>query len=195
TFWRSSERSRSGWQLARAVGIYLLASFLVATAWLRLENGSHQLGTVATVIALGLLPTVAVASGWRWGAVGVAAASLVAAVSHVFDIPVTEARPGAQHDFFGPVLSSFRDGFLNFYDTDLPFRPESFPLMHDVIVVAIFAFCAAIGILLAARRPVGAAVALVLAVGWPATLVPGARPLTVGVLALLGILAVLYLFR
>jgi protein-glutamine gamma-glutamyltransferase len=64
-----------------------------------------------------------------------------------------------------------------------------------VVLVAIFVFCAAAGVLLALRRPVGAAVALVVGIGWPTTLVPGSRPLGVGVLGLLGVLAVLYLFR
>jgi transglutaminase-like putative cysteine protease len=181
--------------LARTVALYLLASLLVATAWLRLENAGTPVRAVAVMIALGLLPTVAVLVGRRWSAVAVGSAGLLAAVSYAFDVAVTDARPGGEHDFVGPVLSSFKDGFLTFYDTDLPFRPDSFPLMHQVVLVAIFAFCAATGVLLAARRPVGAAATLVFAVGWPATLVPGARPVGVGVLALLGILAVLYLFR
>ncbi|HEY3071064.1 MAG TPA: DUF3488 and transglutaminase-like domain-containing protein [Gaiellaceae bacterium] len=181
--------------MARTLVLYVLASLLVATAWLRLENAGTPFGAVALIVALGLLPTVAVLVGRRWSAVAVGLASLLAATAYAFDIPVTDARLGGEHDFFGPVLASFKDGFLAFYDTDLPFRPDSFPLMHDVILVAIFAFCAATGVLLAARRPVGAAVALVFAVGWPVTLVPGSRPLGVGVLALLGILAVLYLLR
>jgi transglutaminase-like putative cysteine protease len=181
--------------LARAIVLYLLGSLLVASAWLRMENGGVAVGAVAAMIALGLLPTVAVAVGRRWSALAVAGASLLAASSQAFDIPVTEARPGGEHDFFGTVLDSFRDGFLNFYDTDLPFRPDDFPLMHSVVLVAIFSFCAATGVLLAARRPVAAAVALVLAVGWPATLVPGGRPVALGTLGLAGVLAVLFLFR
>ena len=179
----------------RAGLLYVLASLLVGAAWLRLESGEAPLGGVVVMVALALLPTVAVAVGARWLAVGVGAASLLAAASYAFDVPVTDARPGAEHDFFGPVLGSFRDGFLTFYDTELPFRPDNFPLMHDVVLVAICAFCAVIGILIAAGRPVGAAVALVFAVGWPTTLVPSGRPISVGILALTGILALLYLFR
>jgi protein-glutamine gamma-glutamyltransferase len=175
--------------------LYLLGSLLVAGAWLRVEKEGVPVGAVAAMIALGLLPTVAVALGRRWSALAVGVASLLAASSQAFDIPVSDARPGGEHDFFGPVLDSFRDGFLNFYDTDLPFRPDDFPFMHSVVLVAIFSFCAATGVLLAARRPVAAAVALVLAVGWPATLVPGGRPLALGALGLAGVLAVLFLFR
>jgi transglutaminase-like putative cysteine protease len=181
--------------LVRTVLLYVLASLLVATAWLRLENGAHELRKVGLMVALAFLPAAAIAVGKRRTAIGVGVASLLAASSEAFGIPLTEARPGGQHDFFGPVLGAFKDGFLAFYDTDLPFRPDAFPFMHDVVLVAVFAFCAAVGVLVAARKPVGAALALVFAIGWPATLVPGTRPLTLGVLALAGVLAVLFLFR
>jgi transglutaminase-like putative cysteine protease len=147
------------------------------------------------MIALGLLPTVAILVGRRWSALGIGVAALFVASAKAFGIPVTELRPGGEHDFLGPVLGSFKDGFLNFYDTDLPFGPADFPFMHSVVLVAIFVFCAAVGVCLAFNRPVAAAVALVVAVGWPSTLVPGSRPIGVGVLGLVGVLAVLFLFR
>ena len=181
--------------MVRTGVLYVLGALLVASAWLRLEDGSVPFEPVALMVALALLPTAAVAVGRRWSALAIGAASLLAAAGEAFDVPVTNARPGGEHDFFGPVLSSFGDGFLNFYDTNLPFRPDDFPFMHSVVLVAIFAFCAAAGVLLALRRPVGAAVALVVAIGWPTTLVPGGRPLTAGILALAGVLAVLFLFR
>jgi transglutaminase-like putative cysteine protease len=125
----------------------------------------------------------------------VGVASLLAAASEAFGVPVSDARWGGEHDFFGPVLGSFQDGFLQFYDTQLPFRPDDFPVMHSVVLVAIFVFAAAAGVLLAARKPVAAAVVLVVGLGWPATLVPGGRPIALGVLALAAVLAVLFLFR
>jgi transglutaminase-like putative cysteine protease len=181
--------------LARLAALYVLGSLLIAGAWLRLESGGIQWEKVALMIGLGLLPTVAVAVGRRWSAAGIGVVALLAATAEAFSVPVTDARPGGEHDFFGPVLGSFKDGFLNFYDTNLPFRADEFPLMHSVVLIAIFVFCAAMGVLLAADFPVAAAVALVFAVGWPATLVPGGRPVAVGVLALVGVLAVLFLFR
>jgi transglutaminase-like putative cysteine protease len=181
--------------LARTLGLFVLASLLVASAWLRLVNGDVDYSSVALMILLGLLPTVAVAVGKHRTAVAVGVAGLLAAASHAFDVPVTDARLGGEHDFFGPVLGSFQDGFLQFYDTELPFRPDDFPVMNAVVLVAIFAFSAAVGVLLAARRPVPAAVVLVVAVGWPATLVPGERPLALGALGLATVLAVLFLFR
>jgi transglutaminase-like putative cysteine protease len=181
--------------LARTLVLYVLASLLVASAWLRLEQGSVPYWELMLMIALAVLPGTAAVVGRRWSALGIGIVALLGASSRAFHFRVTDARPGSEHDFFGPVLGSFKTGFLNFYDTDLPFRPDDFPLMHAVLLVAIFVFCAVIGVLLATRRPVAAAVALVVAVGWPATLVPGGRPLALGALALMGVLAVLFLFR
>jgi transglutaminase-like putative cysteine protease len=181
--------------LARTLTLYLLVSLLIAAAWLRVENGAVDYAAVAQMILLGLLPTVAVAMGRRWSAVAIGAVSVLAAASEAFGVPVSEARWGGEHDFFGPVLDSFRDGFLTFYDAELPFRPNDFPVMHAVVLIAIFAFSAACGALLAARRPVAAAVVLVVGLGWPSTLVPGGRPLALGVVGLAAVLAVLFLFR
>jgi protein-glutamine gamma-glutamyltransferase len=181
--------------LARTLALYLLASLLIAAAWLRLEDGAIEYVAVVQMILFGLLPTVAVAVGRRWSAVAIGVVSLLAAASQAFGVPVSGARWGGEHDFFGPVLDSFRDGFLSFYDTELPFRPNDFPVMHAVVLVAIFAFSAATGSLLAARRPVAAAVVLVVGLGWPSTLVPGGRPLALGAVGLAAVLAVLFLFR
>jgi transglutaminase-like putative cysteine protease len=182
--------------LARTALLFALAGSLIAAAWLRLELGGIPFGRVVLMLALAFLPALAVAVGASrvWTAV-LTAAVTVAACAEVFHAPLTDARPGGEHDFFGPVLGSFRDGFLNFYDTTLPFRRGDFPLMHGDVLLAIFAFSLAAGILIAARRPIGAAVVMVVGVGWPTTLVPGSRPLLVGALALVGVLAILFLLR
>ena len=182
--------------MARTTLLFALAGTLIAAAWLRLELGGVPFTRVLLVLALAFVPTFAVAVGASriWVAVLTAAVTL-AACAEVFHRPVTDARLGGEHDFFGPLLGSFRDGFLNFYDTTLPFRRGDFPLMHANVLLAIFGFALAAGILIAARRPIGAAVVLVIGVGWPTTLVPGNRPLLVGALALAGVLAVLFLLR
>ena len=174
----------------------MLSGTLIAGAWLRLEMGGLPFGRVLLMLALAFVPTFAVAVGARrvWVAV-LTAAVTVAACAEVFHASLRNARPGGEHDFFGPVLGSFRDGFLNFYDTTLPFRRSDFPLMHADVLLAIFGFALAAGILIAVRRPIGAAVVLVVGVGWPTTLVPGSRPLLVGAFALVGVLAVLFLLR
>ena len=55
--------------------------------------------------------------------------------------------------------------------------------MHTVVLLAIFGFTVLVGMLVMARRPVGAALGLVVAVAWPATLVPTDYPLRSGALA------------
>ena len=182
--------------MARTSLLFVLSGTLIAGAWLRLEMGGLPIGRVLLILALAFVPTFAVAVGARraWVAV-LTVAVTVAACAEVFHARLIDARPGGEHDFFGPVLGSFRDGFLNFYDTTLPFRRSDFPLMHADVLLAIFGFALATGILIAARRPIGAAVVLVVGVGWPTTLVPGSRPLLVGALALVGVLAVLFLLR
>ncbi len=182
--------------MARTAVLFVLAGALIAAAWLRLEAGVTQAADILSMLALAFVPTAAAAIGMRRLYVGgLAAVVTLAACARVFSRPVTEARPGGEHDFFGPVLGSFRDGFLNFYDTTLPFQRGDFPLMHADVLLAIFGFSLATGILIASRRPIGAAVALVVGVGWPTTLVPGTRPLLVGALAFVGVLAVLFLLR
>jgi len=182
--------------LARTALLFFLSGALIAGAWLRIETGATSIRDVALMLGLASIPAVAVAVGARRLVVaGLGLAVTVAACAEVFHTPLTDARPGGKHDFFGPVLGSFRDGFLNFYDTTLPFRRSDFPLMHADVLLAILGFSLAAGLLIAARRPIGAAVVLVVGVGWPTTLVPGSRPLLVGALALAGVLAVLFLLR
>ena len=67
--------------------------------------------------------------------------------------------------------------------------------MHTVVLLAIFGFTAVVGMLVMARLAVGAALGLVVAVAWPATLVSDDYPLRSGALALLGVLAILFLLR
>ena len=40
----------------------------------------------------------------------------------------------------GRVLARFGDGFLEFYDVQIPFNPAAHPHMHGVLLVAFFAF-------------------------------------------------------
>ena len=121
------------------------------------------------------------------------AGSALFAASAAYEIPLADARPrDLQRDFFGPVLDGIRQGFLDFYETQLPFDRIDFQLMHSLVLLAIFGFTALVGMLVMARKPIPAALGLVVAVGWPATLIPGQRPLLAGVLGLIGVLAILF---
>ena len=169
----------------------------MAGSWLRLEQLSVSWRDWLPMLLLALLPILAVALGRsRLVVAGVLAVSTLLAARAAFEIPLSEARPfDPQRDFFGPVLDGIRQGFLDFYETQLPFDRIDYPLMHAMVLLAIFGLTALAGMLVMARRPVGAALALVVAVGWPATLTPGDSPLRAGVLALVGVLAVLFLLR
>ena len=183
--------------MARRAVLVALVAALVAGSWLRLEQLSVSWRDWLPMLLLALLPILAVALGRsRLVVAGVLAASTLLAARAAFEIPLSEARPfDPQRDFFGPVLDGIRQGFLDFYETQLPFDRIDFPLMHAMVLLAIFGLTALAGMLVMARRPVGAALALVVAVGWPATLTPGDSPLRAGVLALIGVLAVLFLLR
>src|SRR5262245_13971767 len=126
------------------------------------------------MILLALLPIAAVAVGRGKLVIGaVLALCTLVAASIASEISLSEARPrDPQRDFFGPVLDGIRQGFLDFYETQLPFDRIDFPLMHTVVLLAIFGFTALVGMLVMARRPVGASLGLVIAVAWPATLIP-----------------------
>ena len=87
------------------------------------------------------------------------------------------------------LLGRFGSGFLQFYDVRLPFAAASHPKMEGVVLVALFASCAIVGLVVAARKPVLAALALVVAVGWPATLLSGPDDLSRGVLLLAVVLS------
>ena len=92
------------------------------------------------------------------------------------------------------MLSRFGSGFLEFYDYQVPFDPAVHPRMHGVLLVALFAFTLAFALAVAARRPGLAAIALVVGVGWPGTLLPG-HDLLRGCLLLVAVLATAVVLR
>jgi transglutaminase-like putative cysteine protease len=183
--------------LARRIALVLLVAVVVTVSWARLEAVTFPWDDWLPMLLLALLPIFAVALGRSKLVVGVVLAlSTLLAAALASGIPLSDARPrDPQRDFFGPVLDGVRQGFLDFYETQLPFDRIDFPLMHDVVLLAVFGFTAVIGMLVMARRPVGAALGLVVAVAWPATLVSADYPLRAGALALIGVLAILFLLR
>ena len=182
--------------MTRTLVSLALAGVLVAPAWIRLENGRAD-RQVLLMIALALLPTVAVALRRDRFVIGFAVgASALVAASAAMQVSLSDARPlDSERDFVVPLLSALHEGFLAYYDTSLPFNPVDFPLMHGLVLVAIYGFTALVGMLVAARRAIAAAGALVVAVGWPATIVPEEWTLGAGTLALAGVLALLFVLR
>src|SRR5207244_8143865 len=69
-------------------------------------------------------------------------------------------------------------------DNRLPLDPATHPHMHSVLLVAVFGFCLALGLAVAARRAVAAALVLVVGAGGPATLLTGGNELLRGAVVL-----------
>jgi transglutaminase-like putative cysteine protease len=158
--------------VARTAVLYVLPALLIASGWLRLVETDSSPGLALWMVVLALLPALARPV---WARALAAVAVLLVAVQAVFELSLLDARPfDDRHDFFGPLLSSFRDGLLQFYDVKLPFDGTREPQMVSVVLLAIFGFCLAVALALAARRPLAAGLALLAGAAWPATLVSGA---------------------
>jgi transglutaminase-like putative cysteine protease len=167
----------------RALLVVALSAPLLAWSWLRLEDGADS-GIAALLILLAVLPLFAPTRRLR--AVAALVATL-AAGAIAFDLGPSWALPGH-------VLGRFGDGFLEFYDVQIPFDPNAHPRMHGVLLLALFAFTLCIALAAAARRPGLVALALVVGVGWPGTLLPG-HDLLRGALLLIVVLATTSLLR
>ena len=86
---------------------YGVAGALTTIAWSRLQGGGADLVEVAIVLAVGLVPILALVVGARRLVVGAAAVlATIVAAAVAFEISPLEARPGSDHDFFGPVFGS-----------------------------------------------------------------------------------------
>jgi transglutaminase-like putative cysteine protease len=167
----------------RALLVVAFAAPLLAWSWLRLEDGSDS-GAATLVVLLALLPLLARTRGLRALAALVA---FLAAGAIAFDLGPSWALPGR-------ILTRFGDGFLEFYDVQIPFNPDAHPRMHGVLLVALFAFTLCVALAAAARRAGLVAIALVVGVGWPGTLLPG-HDLSRGALLLIAVLATTVLLR
>ena len=149
---------------------------------------------------LALLPVLAVALGRSLLVVAASTAlSLLVALAVAVDLPLSNARPFDARDFFGPAVDSFRKGFLEFFDTRVPFDAAALPDMEAVILLGIFAFALAVGIAIATRRTFLAVGLLAAGCGWPTTMLSlGAtsnRDLVLGALILVTAFVLLALLR
>jgi protein-glutamine gamma-glutamyltransferase len=173
----------------RSALLYLLPALLIAAGWQRLELEPHSGGTVFALLGLAFAP--ALVRAWWGRALAAVGVTLVAAWIAIGPSPFA-ARPfDGDHDFVGPFLDRFREGFLSYYDVRQPFDPLEQPLMHGIILLAIFGFSLAVALAIAARRPLLAGGALLVGAAWPTTLVPGDSDFTQGALILAAVLVLL----
>ena len=152
---------------------------VVTVSWAQLESGSIGWQDWLPMLLLAL-PAI--------GAVALGRSRLVARPRRLALLAASIASESRFRTRARPIrraTSSARSGRVpaglpRLLRTQLPFDRVDFPAMHTVVLLAIFGFTVLVGMLVMARRPVGAALGLVVAVAWPATLVPTDYPLRSG---------------
>ncbi len=178
---------------ARTIAVTAPALVVVSAAWLRLEQPYAPLWRVVALVALALAAPVPRGRGWRIVA-AVAATVVAARIAVVVDlVPWRLHHPGTGFglaDAFSTLGARFGDGFSDFYGTHLPFDPRVHPAMGDLVLAAVFVFALGVSLFAAGRKPIAAAVVLLLGAGWPATLLGPSHGIAMGA-AILGAALVL----
>jgi transglutaminase-like putative cysteine protease len=165
---------------ARTVAVTAPALVVVALAWLRLESPVAPLWRPLALVALALAAASLPRRSLRLlGAVlaTVAAARIAVGVDLV---PGFGVAHGASN-----LGTRFGNGFSDFYSTHLPFDPRVHVAMAELVLAGLFAFSLVLALLAAERKPVAAAVVVLLGAGWPATLLGPSHGLAMGA-AILG---------
>jgi protein-glutamine gamma-glutamyltransferase len=184
--------------LARTLVLFAVAATLITPAWLALAEPAPPGREALPMLALALAVTLVAARVKHRAVRALAFAALtIGAGSSAFGIRISDARPlDGERAFVGPLLAAVRDGFRDFYEVRVPFDAVAHWQMGGLVLLAVFGFVAATGILIAARRPLAAASTLLVGVAWPATMaaawVPGVRPLAIGAATLVAFLAFLF---
>lgn len=171
--------------MGRSLAACALPALVISASWLRVED-PRRIGEALAVVALALVP-VAVPAGWHRGAAALAACSAGAWIA--FGAQPWELAPFRDERVLGPLVSAVGRGITDFYAVLLPLDPVRNPEMHSLVLCAIFGFTLAVGLLVATRRPVGAAAVTVAGAGWPATVMSD-QAVLIGALALAAALSI-----
>jgi hypothetical protein len=147
--------------MARTLALSAGAAAVLAWNWLRFEHPRAGTSTVVWLIGLALVP--ALLPRTRWRLLALVPASVLGLHTALGVWIVHPIR----------LLGRFGGGFLEFYDVRLPFAAASHPRMEGVVLVALFASCVLVALAVAARKPVLAALTVLVGAGWPATLLTG----------------------
>jgi transglutaminase-like putative cysteine protease len=172
----------------RTIAVATPALVVVGLAWLRLEQPAVSLWRAVALLALAL--GVAVLPG-RWLRVAGAVAATVAAARIAVGVDFVPWRltdPGSGFgvaDSLSSLGTKYGNGFSDFYGTHLPFDPRVHVAMDELVLSGAFIFAVAVTLLVAARKPVWSALALLVGAGWPATLLGPSRGVAMGA-AILG---------
>jgi hypothetical protein len=178
----------------RTVAVSAPALAVLAVAWLRLEQPA---GSLWPALLLLVLAVAAALPRRRWlRAVG-AVMAIVAAARIAVGVDLVPWRldsPGSAFglaDSFSTLGTQFGNGFSDFYGTTLPFDPRVHVAMNDLVLAGLFLFALGVALLVAARKPLAAALVLLAGAGWPATLLGPSRGIAMGA-AVLGALLVIF---
>jgi hypothetical protein len=176
--------------MRRSLLACVLPAFAIASAWLLIEEPARA-GETLAITTVALVPVLV--RDARLRALAIAGATAVAAWI-AFGTQPWEALPYRDERVLEPVSRTVQLGIADFYGELLPFDPGSYPEMHALTLVAVFGFVVAVGVLVAARRPVAASAVTVAGAGWPATLVDG-NAAAIGAIALAGALSIPLVLR
>ena len=169
---------------ARTFAAAAPACSVIAIGWLAIEEPASAWSAAALValaLASALLPS------WRLRAAGAAIAAVLA-VRLAYGVWLPQHPLGA----LGRIDSHLGGGVVDFYATHLAFDPRAHAEMGELVLTAIFCFALLAAFLVAARKPVLAALALLAGAGWPETLLRPDHGAVMGgaiLLAGLGLLA------
>ena len=176
--------------MRRTAAAALLPAVAITGAWLSLEQ-PRRIGEGAAIAALALLPALV---RTRWARIAAVVGATLVAAWIAFVVEPWELLPFRDERVVAPVVRDVAQGVVDFYAVFLPFEPHQNVEMHSLVLCAIFGFTLAVGLLVAARRPISAAAVTVAAVGWPATLA-GWSAVAFGVAALAAALAIPLVLR
>jgi len=166
--------------MVRTAALFAAPAAVLAWSWLRLGNPHASSSKALWLIALALVPCLLACGRWR---VPVLVASAALALHAAFGVWLMHPLR---------LFERFGRGFLEFYDVKLPFSSTAHPRMEGVILIALFASCLLVGLAIAARRPIVAAATLLVAAGWPATLLTGPDDLRRGAVLLAVVLSLVF---
>jgi transglutaminase-like putative cysteine protease len=179
---------------ARTIAVSVPALVVVMLAWVRIEHPISPFWRVLALLALALTTGL---PRQRWLRLGASVAAIVAAGWIAVGVDLVPWRLDHPGSAFGltHALSTLGDrfgtGFDDFYGTHLPFDPHLHVAMNELMLAGVFVFALGIAQLVAARRPVAAALALLLGAGWPATLLGPSHGVAMGA-AILGAVLVVF---
>jgi len=160
---------------ARTVAVLVPALVVVAAAWLRLESPIAPFGRPVALMALALAAAVPHRRSLR---LFVAVVVILVAARIVVGADLVPGF-GAAHGA-STLGTRFGNGVTDFYSTHLPFDPRVHVAMAELALAGIFAFSLVAALLAAERRPLAAAVVVLLGAGWPATLLGPSHGLAMG---------------